>query len=124
VSRFVDLAAIAPFAVWGDLIRARRIEGERITLAVVELAPGAVVTSHRHPAEQLGICIKGRLTFTIGVETRSFGPGGTWLIPSDEPHEAVAGPEGAVAIDVFSPIRDDWDFPLLEPQPPLWPHER
>ena len=121
MSRLVDLGSISPFEVWGDLVRARKVEGERMTLAVVELAPGAVVPAHDHEAEQMGICIQGQLTFTVGPETRSFGPGGTWCIPSGVSHEVAAGPEGAIAIDVFSPVRADWDFPLLEPQPPRWP---
>jgi len=53
--------------------------------------------------------------------TRTFGPGGTWRIPSNVPHEVRVGPEGAIAIDVFSPIRDDWDFPMLAPRPTVWP---
>jgi hypothetical protein len=33
----------------------------------------------------------------------------------------VAGPEGAVVIDVCSPIRDDWNnLPLIERRP-YWP---
>ena len=50
------------------------------------------------------------------------GPGGTWRIRSDVPHEAHAGPQGAVVIDVFAPIRADWDaLPTLEPTAPIWP---
>jgi hypothetical protein len=35
----------------------------------------------------------------------------------------VAGPDGAVVIDVFTPIRSDWDEKVLvEPSPaPRWP---
>jgi len=61
------------------------------------------------------------LTFTMDGERRTFGPGGTWRIPSGLPHEIVAGQEGAVAIDAFAPIRDDWDFPMLQPQARFWP---
>lgn len=117
----VDLAALPLLEVWGEAVRARRLEGERITLAVVELAPGAVVPEHRHPHEQLGICIRGDVRFRVGDEMRDLGPGGTWRVTSGRPHEVVAGPEGAIVIDVFAPTRSDWDFPLLEPRPPLWP---
>ena len=116
-----QLASIAPFEVWGDQVVARKVEGERITLAVVELAPGSGVPEHRHPSEQLGICVQGEMTFTIGGLTRTFGPGGTWRIPSNVTHEVRVGPEGAIALDVFSPIRDDWDFPMLAPRPTVWP---
>jgi unsaturated pyranuronate lyase len=124
MSDLVDLADLPFLAVWGEQVRARRLEGERITLAVVELAPGALVPEHRHPQEQMGICISGSVTFRVGDrdrEIRELGPGGTWRVAPDRPHEVVAGPEGAVVIDVFAPTRSDWDFPLLAPTQPIWP---
>ena len=122
MSNLVDIETVQPFDVWGEAVRARKIEGERITLAVVELAPGAVVPEHRHEAEQLGIVIEGSVTFTIDGETRKLGPGGTWLILSTRPHTVQAGPDGAVVIDVFTPVRADWErYELLAPRPPVWP---
>jgi quercetin dioxygenase-like cupin family protein len=108
--------------VWGDAVRARRVEGERMTLALLELAPDSVVPGHRHENEQMGIVIKGSLTFTVGDETRQLGPGGTWRIPSETPHQVSVGPEGAVVIDIFAPTRSDWDaLPSNPPSPPIWP---
>ncbi|MBA2315029.1 MAG: cupin domain-containing protein [Chloroflexi bacterium] len=123
MSNLVDLAAIPPFDVWGESVRARKVEGERITLAVVELAPGAVVPEHRHPSEQLGMVIRGSVRFTIDGETRDLEPGGTWRILSERPHAVVAGSDGAVVIDVFSPTRNDWSFDPLEPRQPVWPRD-
>jgi quercetin dioxygenase-like cupin family protein len=121
MSRLVDLASIPPFEVWGDQVVARKVQGERLTMAVVELAPGAAVPEHRHEADQVGICLRGEMTFTIDGETRTFGPGGTWNIPSMAPHMVEVGPDGAIAIDVFSPIRSDWAFEDLAPRRPVWP---
>jgi quercetin dioxygenase-like cupin family protein len=122
LSNLVDLETVQPFDVWGDSVRARRVQGEKVTLAVVELAPNAVVPEHRHPSEQLGMVIEGEVDFTLDGETRHLGPGGTWRILSEKPHEVRAGAQGAVVIDVFSPIRSDWDaFELLNPRPPVWP---
>ena len=121
VGAFENLERIAPVQVW-QAIAARMVEGERLTLAVVELDPGAVVAEHRHENEQLGLVLQGSMSFRIADERRELGPGDTWTIPSNTPHEAVAGPEGAVVIDVFAPPRDDWA--ALEPQPerpPRWP---
>lgn len=122
MSNLVDLETVQPFDVWGEAVRARKIEGERITLAVVELAPGAIVPEHRHDAEQLGMVIEGTVTFTIDGETRDLGPGGTWRILSDRPHQVQAGPDGAVVVDVFNPTRGDWArYELLTPRAPVWP---
>ena len=66
--------------------------------------------------------ITGTMTFTVDGETRTLGPGGTWRIPPNRPHHAVAGPEGAVVIDLFAPLRTDWDErPHLDPRPAAWP---
>jgi quercetin dioxygenase-like cupin family protein len=122
VSNLIDVASLPVLDVWGESVRARRVEGERVTLALVELAPGSVVPGHRHDNEQLGMVITGSVTFTIGDETRELGPGGTWRIPSDTPHQVSVGATGAVVIDVFSPIRGDWDaLPSQPPRLPVWP---
>lgn len=118
-----NLADLPLLRIWGDTVQARRLQGERITLAIVELAPNAVVPEHTHAAEQLGMVITGQMHFTVDGETRDLGPGGTWRILGNRPHDVVAGPEGAVVIDVFTPIRSDWaDREVVEPAPaPRWP---
>lgn len=119
-----DLADIPPIQVF-EGVRVRRVQGELVTLAVVELQPDAVVPEHRHPNEQHGMVITGQMDFRIGGERRILGPGGTWRIRSDVPHEAQAGPEGAVVIDVFAPIRADWDvLPVTAAMEPAWPIRR
>ena len=121
MSAFADLGTLGPQDIW-DKVSVRAVHGERITLGVVELEPNAFVPEHRHENEQLGIVLAGSMTFRVGDETRELGPGGTWNIPADVPHEATAGPEGAVVIDVFAPIRADWSqFEPQAPRDPRWP---
>ena len=123
MSNLQDLSTFPPIAVWEN-VTARRVQGERITLAVVELSPNAVVPEHRHPNEQNGMVITGEVRMRVGDEERRLRPGGTWRILSDVPHSVVTGPEGAVVIDVFTPVRSDWDaLPTLDPRPPVWPAE-
>ena len=109
MSNLVDFETLPVIDVWGESVRARRIEGERITFALVELAANALVPEHRHENEQLGMVVRGRVTFTIDEETRELGPGGTWRIPSGAAHHVDVGPDGAVVIDIFGPPRRDWD---------------
>jgi quercetin dioxygenase-like cupin family protein len=121
VSAFDELAGIGPQDIW-DGVSVRAVHGERITLGVVELGANAVVPEHRHENEQLGMVLSGSLTFRVGDESRELGPGGTWCIPANEPHEVTAGPEGAVVLDVFAPTRDDWSaFEPQAPRAPRWP---
>ena len=122
MSNLIDITDAPLLALWGDTVRGRRIEGERLTLAVVELAPNAVVPEHRHEHEQLGMVIKGEVDFTLDGETRHLGPGGTWRILSNLPLNVNAGPDGAVVLDIFNPTRDDWDDrAIVEGSVPRWP---
>lgn len=116
-----DLSELERIAVW-DGIRARRVEGDQVTLAIVELDPNATVREHTHPSEQSGMVLRGQMRFRVGDEERVLGPGGTWRILGGVPHTATAGPEGAEVIDAFSPIRADWNaFKVLPPSIPRWP---
>ncbi|MGH2475274.1 MAG: cupin domain-containing protein [Candidatus Limnocylindrales bacterium] len=122
MSNLVDIGDVPALDVWGDTVQAPVVAGANASLALVELAPGAVVPEHRHAHEQLGMCIEGSITFTIDGERRDLGPGGTWRIPGGTPHSVEAGAEGATVIDVFSPARDDWDELAREsPRAPRWP---
>jgi len=122
MSNLIDILDAPLLEVWGNAVRARRIQGDRITLALVELGPNAAVPEHRHDAEQLGMVINGELHFTLDGETRVLMSGGTWRILSNRPHQVNAGPNGAVVIDVFTPVRSDWDtLPIIEDSTPPWP---
>jgi quercetin dioxygenase-like cupin family protein len=128
MTNLADLAELTPIQVWDGVV-ARRVEGERLTLAVVELDPDAVVPEHRHANEQCGLVIEGEVTFRIGDEERVLGPGGTWRIVGDTPHSLVTGPGGAVVFDVYARARDVWaDRPLVgtadEPAQLVWPRGR
>ena len=103
-------------------ISGRIVEGERITFAVVQLEPNGTVPMHQHEAEQMGICLRGTVTFQVGDETRTFGPGGTWRVSTMTPHGATVGPDGATLLDMFNPIRDDWHAaPADDEVEPRWP---
>jgi quercetin dioxygenase-like cupin family protein len=121
VSAFEELHAIPPQLLTEGYL-ARAFHGEHLTVAVVEVAPGAQLPEHRHVNEQFGMVIEGTLVLRVGDEERAVKPGGTWQIPSETLHSAVAGDEGAVVIDVFSPPREDWSgLESLEARAPRWP---
>jgi unsaturated pyranuronate lyase len=118
---FAPLADLETLPIWTG-IRARCVEGRTMTFSVVELEADAKALMHQHANEQVGIVLRGTLRFTVGAETRDLVAGDTYVIPGDVPHEAVAGAEGAVVIDVFSPIRSDWHrVEPGPPAPPVWP---
>jgi quercetin dioxygenase-like cupin family protein len=118
---FRPLGELRPFTL-RDGVTARVVSGERMTLAVVDLKPGSSVPEHHHENEQLGFILQGSMTFTVGGEKRELHAGDTYEIPSNVPHDAVAGPQGCTAVDAFAPIRADWEkLERPDPFPPDWP---
>jgi unsaturated pyranuronate lyase len=104
---FVDLASIPPLEILPGC-RIRTPYGRNVMLSYLEMDEGAVVPLHRHPHEQAGMLLTGRMELTIGDETRTVEAGSMFIIPPDTPHKAVAMGGPAVVLDVFSPIREDY----------------
>jgi quercetin dioxygenase-like cupin family protein len=118
MSPFDDLHDLAPLVIWNGVI-GRAVAGEEATLAAIELEPGTDVPEHHHVNEQIGILLRGSLTFRIGDESRKLRPGATWVIPADVPHAVQAGADGAFLVELFAPPRADWGgLERLEPSPP------
>lgn len=81
---------------------------DRMLLSLADLAPGSVVEEHSHPHEQVGIVTLGKLTFWIGGEEKTLGPGDMYRIPGGVRHRVVAGDAPAQALDIFAPVREEY----------------
>lgn len=80
---------------------------ERMQQIIVELDQGARLPSeHRHPHEQITYLISGKLRFFINGVARDVAPGETVALPGNTPH-GVEALEASLAIDTFSPPRED-----------------
>jgi quercetin dioxygenase-like cupin family protein len=88
----------------------RTFWGEKLLVSYVTFGPNVAVPSHSHPHEQTGVVLSGELTMTIGAETRTMTPGDFYIVPGGVLHSAVAGPEGFIAYEVFSPVREDLKY--------------
>src|SRR2546426_12472363 len=111
------VAEVPPARIW-DGVLARPVNGERVTVGFVDLAPNVLVPEHRHKNEQIGFVLRGSITMVIAGESRELGVGGTYTITSQVPHSAKAGAGGASVVDVFAPLRADWDTaPSVKPFP-------
>jgi quercetin dioxygenase-like cupin family protein len=60
-----------------------------------------------HPHEQTGYLVSGRIRLFIGDDSRELVAGDSWCIPQDMIHCAEVL-EDSVAIEVFSPLREDY----------------
>lgn len=71
------------------------------------LQKGATLPLHCHPHEQIGYLVTGHIRLTVGADVHDVGPGDSWCIPGDMLHCAEII-EDSVAIEVFSPVREDY----------------
>jgi quercetin dioxygenase-like cupin family protein len=83
------------------------VYGEKSLLTRFHLKKGSELPAHSHPHEQTGFLVSGKITLYIDQESFYVEPGDTWSIPGDVEHRAEVM-EDAVAIEVFSPVREDY----------------
>lgn len=107
MDRFWNPDTIAPRQL-APGVATKIISGEKVMFSLVTLDPDAAVPEHSHPHEQMGMLLSGTLTLTVGGETRTLSGNEIYLMPGGVPHRAVAGPRGAVALEAFSPPRDEY----------------
>ena len=104
VQRIQDVEADTPIA----LLTRRRLFGDRILWAYVDLAQGCNVANHSHENEQIAFVISGKVLFRLGdagsPEYREeIASGGTVVhLPGGFPH-GVEALEDSVILDVLSP---------------------
>lgn len=102
---------LGPATNWIEVfpgVHRRRIsKGERSYQMEVRLDLGSEVPMHQHPHEQVSYVASGRLRFVVGDQVIEAGPGASIAIPGGVPH-AVYTLEAGLAIDTFTPVREDY----------------
>ena len=86
----------------------RPVWGEKIMMMLVDIAPNAEVPLHSHPHEQAGRVLSGSFKLIIDGEERLLTEGDHYLIPSNVPHSAHGTETSSLALDLFSPPREDY----------------
>jgi quercetin dioxygenase-like cupin family protein len=83
------------------------VYGDKTLMTEFRLRKGAALPRHAHPHEQTGYLVKGRIRLLIGTEECEAQVGDSWCSPGGVEHGADIL-EDSVAIEVFSPVRDDY----------------
>ena len=83
------------------------VHGGKTLMTEFVLAEGHQLPKHRHPHEQTGYLLKGHMRLAIGSKEYDVLPGDSWCIPGGVEHGAEIV-EDSVAIEVFSPVREDY----------------
>lgn len=81
--------------------------GDKTLMCEFLLTKGAQLPLHSHPHEQIGYLVSGHIRLRIGSEEQDLKPGDSWCIPGGVEHGAAIV-EDSVAIEVFSPVREDY----------------
>jgi unsaturated pyranuronate lyase len=91
-----------------DGIERQMIWGERIMICRLRFEPNVVTAVHSHQHEQITMVERGRVVFTTDGIQRTASAGDVLHFPSGLSHGATILDEGAVLIDIFSPLREDF----------------
>ena len=105
--QFLRFEDVAPFEL-APGVTGRPLFGEGAMLNLIEFEPGATVPQHSHPHEQLGLVLRGMQALVVDGVARELGPMEGYVLPGGVEHSAYCGPEGALVLDVFQPVRDDY----------------
>jgi len=89
-------------------VRGRPLFGDEAMLNLIDFEPGATVPLHSHPHEQLGLVLRGMQALVIDGVARELGPMEGYVLPGGVEHSAYCGPDGALVLDVFAPVREDY----------------
>ena len=98
---FLELAAGA---------RTRTFWGENMLLSLVTIDANSEVPRHTHPHEQAGIVVQGEMEMGIADEVKTLRPGDMYIIPGGVEHYAKCGDTPVLALDVFSPVREEFKY--------------
>ena len=90
-----------------DALSRQMIHGDTMTVARIDLKKGAVVPEHSHHNEQISMVERGALRFVLAGVEGIMKQGDMLKIPPHVPH-SVEALEDSVAVDLFSPRREDW----------------
>jgi len=105
--RFIRFDDVRSF-VLTDGVTGRPLFGQLGMLNLIEFEPGSEVPLHSHPHEQLGIVLRGMQALVVDGVAHELEPFEAYVLPGGVEHSAYCGPEGALVLDIFTPVREDY----------------
>jgi quercetin dioxygenase-like cupin family protein len=89
------------------LVSRQMFHGSTMTVARIRLRKGAIVPAHSHVNEQITLIEQGAVVFITPLGRQVVRAGETLCTPPNLSH-SVEALEDSVALDIFSPVREDW----------------
>jgi quercetin dioxygenase-like cupin family protein len=105
--QFARLDAVRAFELAAG-VSGQPLFGTDAMLNLIRFEPGSTVPLHSHPHEQLGIVLEGMQALVVDGVAHELGPFEAYALPGGVEHSAYCGPKGALVLDVFTPVREDY----------------
>jgi len=105
--QFVRFDDVRSFVLAEGVTR-RPLFGSGAMLNLIDFEPGAEVPLHSHEHEQLGLVLRGMQALVVNGVAHELGPLEGYVLPGGIEHSAYCGPDGALVLDVFQPVREDY----------------
>ena len=83
------------------------VYGEKTLMAKFHLKKGEVLPQHKHPHEQTGYLLSGKMEFSVDGKVWIAEEGDGWCIKGNIEHGATIL-EDSIVIEVFTPVRADY----------------
>jgi len=87
----------------------RLVSGRGAQASFLRMNPGSTFGHHLHPEEQIMIVLRGAIDEIILDGTFHMEKGDIVLLPGDMVHAGLIGPLGCDGLDVFWPVRPDYE---------------
>ena len=76
----------------------------------MEIDANSEMPWHTHPHEQARIVIEGEMEMGVDSEVKALNPGDMYIIPDGVEHYAKCSGTRAKALDIFSPVREEFKY--------------
>jgi len=89
------------------IMRKTLVYGEKTLLAQFHLEKGSIVPPHKHPYEQTGYMLRGKILFKEGDQECVVEEGDSWCFLANVEHAAEILEDSDI-VELFSPVREDY----------------
>ena len=99
---------IARFVTPIEGIKVKSVHLDNVMMTYMEFEPKTDLSEHAHPHEQITMIHRGRLEMTVDGKSRIMQTGDVVTVPANITHSARTLDEPTIAVDAWSPIREDY----------------
>ncbi len=89
-------------------ITVKSVHLDNVMMTYMEFKPNTDLPEHAHPHEQITMIQQGRLEMTVDTQTMIMQTGDVVTVPPNVTHSARTLDEPTIAVDAWSPIREDY----------------